>query len=194
MQNHLDILYTHPLHGEQLYLIILALEKFLNILENSNGSLQIPGGSLANYTTDNYILIRSLNKCPESRNQLQRCYLQLNRRSSTGTSETRTSVAQRLCRRLCSSVRSCYTNLKRSTTRNQNADQSRVQRFEIPKVKLYLFHINTRAESPSGQRPDLRHHWRTSRHYWSDTRERNVLVWVTANQCWAYYIRPHSRR
>lgn len=47
------ILYTHPLHGEQLYLIILAFEKFLNILENSNSSLQISRGSLANYKTDN---------------------------------------------------------------------------------------------------------------------------------------------
>lgn len=51
------------------------------------------------------------------------CYhLRLNRRSSTGTSETRSSVAQRLCRLLCSSVRSCCTNLKCSTIRNYDAD------------------------------------------------------------------------
>lgn len=43
--------HTHPLRGEQLYLIVLALEKFLNVLKNRRSSLQVTCGSLAHYTT-----------------------------------------------------------------------------------------------------------------------------------------------
>lgn len=42
---------THSLHGEQLYLIILAFEESLNILEDRDSSLQITCGSLADCTT-----------------------------------------------------------------------------------------------------------------------------------------------
>lgn len=51
LHNTASRVHTHSLHGEQLYLIILAFEKFLNILEDGNGSLQITCGSLANYNT-----------------------------------------------------------------------------------------------------------------------------------------------
>lgn len=42
-------------------------------------------------------------------------HLQLNRRSSTGTSGTQSSVAQTLCRLHCNSAQSCCTNLESAT-------------------------------------------------------------------------------
>lgn len=74
---------------------------------------------------------------------------------------------------LCSSARSCCTNLKHPPIRN--GDRGSCNRPESS-GETYLFHTNTRAESPADQRPDPRHCWRTSRHSWSGTEKRNCVV------------------
>lgn len=59
VENQLDTFTAHPLHGEQLYLIVLALKKSLNVLEHRCSACQVPRGPLTHYTKqDTLVWIR----------------------------------------------------------------------------------------------------------------------------------------